>query len=141
MTDGIDQNTKKRFITNNLKYQPYDPAYEQPPGIIGDESDMDLELFAANTLRKIEIHKPETALAVPKYLYRIMSLLYTWYNKQENGKITTGVNRIIIKCEARVCRALVLYTQGKRSKSALSEMIKELEHIEFAKNMNKKLYR
>lgn len=77
MTDGIDQNTKKRFITNNLKYQPYDPAYEQPPGIIGDESDMDLELFAANTLRKIEIHKPETALAVPKYLYRIMSLLYT----------------------------------------------------------------
>lgn len=59
--------------------------------------------------------------------------------KQDNSKLTTRVNKTVLKCEARICRALVLYTQGKRSTSSLRSMIAELEHVEFAKNMNKKL--
>lgn len=77
LSEHIPNNMKRRLITNNLRYQSYDPAYENPPDIIGGETDEDLCRFAALTLRKIEIHKPETASAVPKYLYRLLSLLYT----------------------------------------------------------------
>lgn len=141
ISDHIPDKVKKRPITNNLRYQSYDPAYDHPPGISGQENDEGLNRFATDTLRKIELNKPEQASEVPKYLYRILSVLYTCYNKQDGNKITTGVGRSIAKCEARICRALVIYSQGKRSKTALNEMIKELEQVEFAKNMNKKLYR
>ena len=141
MSDHIPNNVKKHLTTNNLRYQTYDPAYDHPPGIVGQESDEELEKFANLTLRKIEVNKPESPHEVPRYLYRLLSVLYTCFNKQEGNKITTGVGRSIAKCEARICRALTIYSQGKRSKSSLNEMIKELEHVEFAKNMNKRFYR
>lgn len=141
-SDHIPESTKKRLTTNNLRYQSYDPAYDHPPGLGGDENDEEMDKYTVLTLRKIDVHKPETAAAVPKYLYRLVSVLYACYNKQDGNKITTGVKkRSVQKCETRICRALVLYTQGKRSKTALNEMIKELEHVEFAKNLNRRCYR
>lgn len=97
ISDHIPDNVKRRLTTNNLRYQNYDPAYDRPPGIQGNENDEELANFAAETLRKIEINKPESASDVPRYLYRILSVLYTCYNKQEGNKITTGVGRNIVK--------------------------------------------
>lgn len=77
MSDHISNEDRKRIVTNNLKYQQFDPAYEHPPGITGEENDQEMNLYASLTLRKIEINKPETAAGVPKYLFKILSLLYT----------------------------------------------------------------
>lgn len=131
---------RKHLTTNNLRYQSYDPAYDRPPGIVGGENDTELNKFANDNLRKIEISKPEQPHEVPKYLYRLLSLVYILYNKQSGLKITSGSPSAIVKCSARITRALVIYTQGKRSKTAINEMIKELETVEFAKGVSKRVY-
>ena len=101
-SDHIPENAKRKLTTNNLRYQNYDPAYEKPPGILGDENDKDLEIFALSTLRKIEISKPESASDVPRYIYRIMSVLYNLYNKQRGYEIYIRVSRSRLKCETRI---------------------------------------
>jgi hypothetical protein len=77
LSDHIPKNVKRHLTTNDMRYQNYDPAYESPPGVTGEETDEELEKFALLTLRKIEVNKPETANEVPKYLYRLLTVIYT----------------------------------------------------------------
>jgi len=67
-----------------------------------------------------------------------LTVLYAIFNKQLNGKIVSTVDpEIIESAEAKLCSALLVYTEEKRSSTALNQMIKELEQVEFAKQISK----
>lgn len=129
----------KRTNPRDFSYKAYDPAFEKPQ--VG-ESPEEMTEWALLTLRQIEIHRPVYPEQVPRYIYRILSVLYCCYNKQNGNKITTEVHKSVIrKAENRMCKALVMYSEGKRAKASINDMVKELEEVEFAKKRNKRIYR
>lgn len=65
------------------------PEYEEPR--LEGRSDIQLTEWADKSLRYLNVHKPASHGQVPRFIYKVLAILYTCYNKQSGTKIATGI--------------------------------------------------